>query len=664
MPKYRIQTNDGRTFVVDADSQELALSALGKGKSDGEKLDANHQAARDYLTAHPEAQPGFGSSMLNKIGQGATLGWADEGAAALRALYDKMRHPLAKALSEYYGLEKAMQDELLKDASKKTGWLGTAAEVAGGLGTGLGAARQGMTLMRAGQSLPASIGAGAVEGAGYGAVTGAGTTEGDRAKGAMGGALLGAGVGAGLPLVISAARGVGSGVLSNIEAARNPGAYADRKIAQAAERSGLTEQQILDDYNAASGMPYSLADALDYEGRRLLSTVTKAPGAGRQEALNFLHERQADQPVRVVKALREGFNAPRTAQQTEDALRAQRRAEAKVNYGAARNSARYADPSEAIRLADEIIDPGTNALFGHNAPPESGSQLRADTVEKVVRDARDMLTNGKEALTDFGALFRRKRDIDAIIDSANPTQQRELIPIRDALDKALAKASDPYAAARDRFRAQSQQIEAVDAGREAAGSPLAEDVVPGFSVRPAEQQGPFRAGFVDPLITRIVNNPAPGANAAKFSPNMRAKINAFAEPDQAENLLARLMREQRMHQTLTEAAGGSKTVENAADAADMAIDPAIFSNLLSGNVKGAALAGARGIWNTLSGNTEPVRNELARRLLPLAGSEPVEVMLPRVTGELRKKRGRNAKIERDLVMGLTFLGSQAGGRAQ
>lgn len=658
MPKYRITTDEGRTFIVDADSQELALSALGMGGSAGEKLDAPHQAARDYLTAHPEARPGFASSLLNKIGQGATLGWADEAAAGARALYDKARHPLTKGLGEYYALEKAMQDELLKDASKQTGWVGTAAEVAGGLGTGLGLARNGMTLMRAGQSLPMRVGAGAVEGAGYGAVQGAGSSEDNKAKGAMGGALMGAGIGAGLPLLAAGARVAASPVLSNIEAWRNPGAYADRKIAQTAERSSLTNQQILDDYSAGAGMPYSLADALDYEGRRLLSTVTKAPGRGRQEALNFLHDRQADQPDRVVRALREGFSAPRTAKQTEDALRAQRTAEANVNYGAARNSAGRVDPTGAINLANDFLEPGVNPLLS------PGSTLPDDTVEAVVRRARDMLTNGKETLTDFGAVFRTKRNLDAMIDSANPTQQRELIPIRNALDDALAQASEPYAAARNRFREQSRQIDAVDAGRDAAGPPLAADVVPGFNARPADQQAPFRAGFVDPLITRIMNTTAPGANRAKFSPNMREKINAFAEPSEAENLLARLMREQRMHQTLTEAAGGSKTVENAADAADMAIDPAIISNLFSGDVKGAALAGARGIWNTLSGNTEPVRNELALRLLPLAGSESVETMLPRVTKALRDKRTKNAKRERDLVMGLTFLGAQAGGRAQ
>lgn len=655
MPKYRITTDDGRTFMVDADSQDLALSALGMGGSPAEKLDAPHKAARDYLTAHPEARPGFGSSMLNKVGQGATLGWADEAAAGLRAAYDKARHPFSKSLGEYYDLEKAMQDELLKDASKKTGWMGTAAELAGGVGTGYGLSRSGATLMRAGQGLPMRVGAGAVEGAGYGAVTGAGAAEGDRAKGATGGALMGAGIGAGLPLAAAGVRMAASPVLSNIEAWRNPGAYADRKIAQTIERSGLTEQQILDDIAAAGGMPYSLADALDYEGRRLLSTVTKAPGQGRQEALNFLHDRQADQPDRVVMALREGFDAPKTAQQTEDALRAQRTTEADFNYRAARRAAaRSVDPSQAVGIADDFLAPGAGAV------PQ-----RQDTVEGIISAARNMLVDAEGGMiTDFRKAFRVKRDLDAMIDGANPTQQRELIPIRNALDDALANASDPYAAARNRFREQSRQIEAVDAGRDAAGPALAEDVVPGFGARPADQQAPFRAGFVDPLIARILNNPAPGANRAKMSPNLRAKVEAFAEPSRAADLLARLQREQRMHSTLTEAAGGSKTVENAADAADMAIDPAIISNLLSGQFRNAALAGARGVWNTVSGNTEPVRNELARRLLPLSGSEPIATMLPRVTKALRDKRARNDRLERFIVRGLLTGGSEEAGRRQ
>lgn len=658
MPKYRIATDDGRTFEVDADNQDLALSALGLGGQSGEKLDQAHQAARDYLNANPNARPGFDMSLANKIGQGVTFGWADEAAAGLSALKDKVKHPLSKSLSEYYTLEKAMQDELLKDASKKTGVVGTVAEMAGGLGTGLGAAKGGLTLLREGQALLPRIGATALEGAGYGAVQGAGSAEDSKVKGALGGGAGGALLGAALPLATTGARMAASPLLSNIEAIRNPAGYADRKIAQTLQRTGRTEQDILSEMQGAGSQPYALADAMDYEGRRLLSTVTKAPGQGRSDALEFLQSRQADQPDRVVNALRQGFDAPMTAQQTEDALRASRTAEANVNYGNARSSAEFVDPTQAISIADNFLSPGaTGGLPG-------GSKLPDDTVEAVIRSARGMLTNGNEILTDFNSAFRVKRNLDSMIDSANPTQQRELIPIRNALDDALAEASQPYANARDRFRQQSQQIEAVSQGRDAAGTALSQDVVPGFNAMRADQQAPFRAGFVDPLEKRIVNNAAPGANRAKFSPNTQAKIEAFAVPNRLSDLMAQLGREKRMHSTLTEAAGGSKTVENAADAADMGIDPAVISNLLSGNLRGAATAGARGVFNTLSGNTEAVRNELAKRLLPINGAEPVATMLPRVTQSLRNQRKRNDTIERGVIRGLLGIGSQAIGRMQ
>jgi hypothetical protein len=641
MPKYRITTDEGRTYMVDADSQDLALSALGMGAP---AAPAETPADRAVAQA-PQGYVPFLNDLAHKVTQGMTMGWGDELSAGLRSI----------APNTTYAKEKAIQDAIERRATKNTGAVGTAAEVAGGLATGLGAARGGVTLLREGQRLLPRIAGGAAEGAGYGAVQGAGSAEGDRAKGAARGAMFGAGIGAGLPVLAAGARMAASPVLSNLEAWRNPGAYADRKIAQTLDRSGRSEQDVLSEMSAAAGQPYALADALDYEGRRLLSTVTKAPGAGRQQALDFLYERQADQPERVVSYLREGFDAPRTAQQLEADLTRQRKTEADFNYGAARvGAARPVDASKAVGLADELLAPGTSAV------PQ-----RQDTVESIISAARNMMADAEGGMiSDFRKAFRVKRDLDAMIDSANPTQQRELIPIRNALDDALANASDPYTAARNRFREQSRQIEAVDAGREAAGPPLAADAVPVFTARPADQQAPFRTGFVDPLITRIMNNPAPGANRAKFSPNMQTKIEAFAEPSRAEDLLARLTRERRMHSTLTEAAGGSKTVENAADAADMGIDPAIFSNLLSGNFRGAALAGGRGIWNTITGNTEPVREELARRLLPLAGSESIGTMLPRVTKALRDKRRRNDAIELGLIRGLLTGGAEEAGRLQ
>jgi hypothetical protein len=339
-------------------------------------------------------------------------------------------------------------------------------------------------------------------------------------------------------------------------------------------------------------------------------------------------------------------------------LTAQRRLEANVNYGAARNSAERVNPTSAIQLADETLGTGEARLSFLQ------SNLPDDTVESVVRRARGMLTNDREILTDFPSAFRVKRDIDAMIDSANPTQQRELIPIRNALDDALAVASPDYAAARDRFRQQSGQINAIDLGREAAGSTLAQDAIPAFREMPADQKAPFRTGFVDPLVSRIVNTAAPGANRAKFSPNATAKMERFALPSRRSDMMSALERERRMHSTLTEAAGGSKTVENAADAADMGIDPAVFSNLMSGRFRDAGMSAARGAFNKLTGNTENVRNELAKRLLPLQGSEPLSVLLPRVSRSVREQQARNNAREMKAIQGLLNLGSLGVARMQ
>lgn len=651
MPKFQIELDDGRKFEVDAEDQASALQAVPH-------LDKYREAAQQRLKQNADLY-GPMDDYKRKFAQGQSLGWYDDAQAYARAGLGTLFHPGSPtSFNERLKYEKAFEEERLKQANRNTGAFGTAAELAGGLATGGVGAKTGMTLLKEGMSLPKMMVAGTAEGAGYGAVAGAGEGDGfnDKLNKAFKGGVGGAIGGAAAPLVTAGAKMAASPVLSNLEAWRNPNAYADRKIAQTVERSGRSVQDILDEVNAAGNQPYTLSDALDYEGRRLLSTVTKAPGSGRQEALDFLHTRQSDQPDRVVNILREGFDAPKTAMQTEKDLRAQRKVEADVNYGNARNSAEFVDPTQAIGIADNYLEPGV----GRGLP--GGSNLPDDTVEAVIRRARGLLTDGKETLTDFRSAFRAKRDMDSMIDSANSTQQRELIPIRDALDDALAKASDPYAAARDRFRQQSKQIEAVGSGQEAAGSALSQDVIPGFQSMPVDQQAPFRAGFVDPLEKRIVNNTAPGANRAKFSPNTQAKLEAFAVPEKLSDMLARLERERRMHSTLTEAAGGSKTVENAADAADMGIDPAIISNLLSGNLKGAATAGARGVLNTLTGNTEAVRNELAKRLLPLTGSESLATMLPRVTDALKKKRQRNDAIELNVIRGLLNLGAQGSAR--
>ena len=153
--------------------------------------------------------PGMIETGARGVAQGLTFGLADESYGLTQGIANMIRggsfgEGYSKGVADFRAREEAGRKE-----NPITATLG---EVAGGVGTGLGAARAGLTLMRGAKSLPQAIGRGVVEGAGYGALHGAGTAEGgltERLQGAQSGATTGAVVGGVVPVV---ARGVGAAV--------------------------------------------------------------------------------------------------------------------------------------------------------------------------------------------------------------------------------------------------------------------------------------------------------------------------------------------------------------------------------------------------------------------------------------------------------------------
>jgi len=137
MPTFQLPGPDGGMYEVEAPDARIAYNALhsssatsNKAPDASEPMDAAHNQARAWLDAHPEAQHGYGNSLARKAVQGMTLGWGDEALAGIGAVRDYFKHG-QKSLGDYYNLEKALQDEQLKDASRKTGVFGTAAEIGG-----------------------------------------------------------------------------------------------------------------------------------------------------------------------------------------------------------------------------------------------------------------------------------------------------------------------------------------------------------------------------------------------------------------------------------------------------------------------------------------------------------------------------------------------------
>ncbi|MEH2700613.1 hypothetical protein DXU03_26165 [Rhizobium johnstonii] len=133
---------------------------------------------------------------------------------------------------------------------------------------------------------------------------------------------------------------------------------AQNAVAEALRRSGHSADDVADDLTRAAqqGQPeYMVADSLGNSGQRMLSGVARSPGDMRQQIAEQLQQRQAGQGRRIQNALVEGFGTPQTQDQTETALTALRRADADVNYPAARAAAGTVDPSAAIARATSSL---------------------------------------------------------------------------------------------------------------------------------------------------------------------------------------------------------------------------------------------------------------------------------------------------------------------
>lgn len=161
----------------------------------------------DLVPKAADNRPGMAETAARSAVQGLTFGLADESYGLTQGIKGMLTGEgfsagYDRGVSEFRGKEKAG-----KEANPITA---TAAEIAGGMGTGLGLARGGVTLMRQGMGLGQMTAAGAIEGGAYGAVAGAANAEGgadERLSGALKNIPVGMAVGGAVPLV---ARGIGA----------------------------------------------------------------------------------------------------------------------------------------------------------------------------------------------------------------------------------------------------------------------------------------------------------------------------------------------------------------------------------------------------------------------------------------------------------------------
>jgi hypothetical protein len=569
---------------------------------------------KDTGNQHVDASTVYVDDML--------FGLPGKAAAGLNAL---VRAPFTdKSVGEEYSTLRDQYQNARKQYADEHPVANAAASIAGAIhgggvtGRGLGMAAERVApavVSRLGQSFAGRMAGEAVSGGVQGGLSAYGHDE-DVGKGAGIGAVVG---GAARPVTALA-----GGALSSIGSMLGLGnnSRAQNAIAEAILRSGRSADDVADDVARAAqqGQPeYMVADALGNSGQRMLSGVARSPGDMRQTIAETLQRRQAGQTDRLVNALSEGFDAPQTAAQTRTAMTTARDAAADVNYGNARNAAGVVDPTGAIQHADNFLQPGATGVMRNQ------SNIADDSVEALVSRARGYLTDGNNVLTDFNASLRAKRELDRLI-AKNP-DVRELYPIRNSLDDALAATSQPYAAARDQFRRESQAIDAIDQGAAASSARTrAADNIDQFQQLTPDQQQPFRVGYVDPLIARTeAASMSPTTNKARalITGKTEQEFPAFAAPGRGDVMGERIAREQRMFETANQALGGSRTADNLADATEMmGFDPTILGiagNALTGNLRSAGMQALQRGVNVAQGRNQGTRDMIARMLLQ---SEP------------------------------------------
>ncbi|NKJ03477.1 hypothetical protein [Rhizobium sp. SG741] len=663
-------------------------SAVIPGKTDtgvGRLISGAPADTRDSLAGRVDA---FGRGAADTL----SLGLADEIAAQMKSgplslqtkpddyyssgLYAGSWNPLgtvARTLDAPFAsdtknadYDKALAAERAVNASdeQNRGGYRLAGQITGGVVGGAGLAKSGLSLTANAVNRGASLGrvaaAGAGEGGALGAAQGFGSGEGgflNRLQSGGIGGLVGLGTGAVAPYVTAGAGSFLRSLLAPITSRLNPTPAANRALGAAMQRAGVTADDVANSIQSAiddGQQGYAVADAIGNAGQRMLSSVARTPNDARQEVVNQLLTRQAGQGERLSNAIAEGFAAPDTAAQRAGALTGARDAEANLLYGAARRDAGAVNVSPVLDTIDQTLSPGANQVVNPR------DHIGYDTIEGALARVRNMLSDGNSQVTDFNTLFRAKMDVDDMIQRATNQganwRANALGQVQRQINNALADASPSYRQAAANYAERSGVIDAVDAGTAAAsGRTRAADNIAGFNAMTPDQQQAFRAGYADPLVTRVeAAASSPTTNKARMlmTPKYESEFPSFAAPGMGDQLVNRVTREQRMFETMNQAIGGSRTADNLADMSDIAnFDPAVLTNLFSGNLKTAAVQAAVRVLNEGKGMPPRVIERIGRGLMetdPQSARNLLTVASSKVTSDTAK-RGLATAILNNLI---------------
>lgn len=216
----------GAEQLIASNADSTDPETISKMEGYAKVVARSRSQAAEQQEANPQNGGRYGSDLMQAAGQGVSFGFADEiqgAGAAVGSLFDP-NQSMGEAYTETRDKVRGTNEDFRK-SNPKTAF---AAEMLGGIGTGIGAA--GLKLAKVGAQKAASAGSTALKaskiGAAEGAVYGAGASEGDN----LGDLAVDTAVGGVLGGTFGAVIGAVSGGLSKGKATR-----ADKKVAKMVE---------------------------------------------------------------------------------------------------------------------------------------------------------------------------------------------------------------------------------------------------------------------------------------------------------------------------------------------------------------------------------------------------------------------------------------------
>jgi hypothetical protein len=582
---------------------ELEDPATGrKIKIESEQPPTQNDAKRIF--EQPAQTGGFVSDDYNenaerfgKVGQGLTFGFGDEITSGIAALVKSAASD--KSFGEIYDQTHSRKQQDRERFEKDNPYESLALEIAGGLATG-GAGAGRVLASQAIRNAPRLLKVGAISGLGAveGGVYGAGIADQDqRLQGGAEGAVIGS-VAAPLGAVFTNVLGRVAGSVAD-RAARiaesSPKQDALRVIREMADAGEIQPSDVISRMRAL-GPEATIADTADVFRQTARATMN-SPGKVRQQGLDLVDSRNAQQRERLLQGVREDV-AEQSGNAVDEFVTGAKQSFLSLQDDIIKRRSEQAAPlyAEALETGIKITPMIKPLLSNSNVFKGANKMLKAEGLPPLKRPTVDQSKAGATAFDNmtpqrrFEVLKAAKEGLDDQINlairSGENNVARVLTKQKNALLGSMVDQNPAYGKANKIFSDESSLQDAVKLGRGFLQNKYEPEelkrILGDFTDGEFES---FQVGAID-AIAKMMNKSTVAdktrvfRNSADYQDKVRLVLG-----DKTDNFLNRLDIEEEFEKTRQGVAGNSTTMmqKKFDEALQESIDPGLVRDLTNAN---------------------------------------------------------------------------------